>query len=107
MEIAVASQQFVILGRSASVGAEPAPIGTRREVLEALRRLNTMVERNGSDELLYGPGICIQIPPGADPVTQMLISVTEEEIAWHVIRRLVRTLGCRLCDPLTGREYSG
>jgi hypothetical protein len=104
MELDVTAQQFVILGKSQPAAPLP-PIGSRREVLEALRRLNTMPERNGDEEILYGPGICVQIPSGVDPITQMIVSITEEEIAWHVIRRLVRRLGCRLVDPATGREF--
>ena len=100
------TRQFVILSREHTQGTELRPIGARADILAGLGCRNTMAEREG-DDLLYGPGITIELPPGADPVNQMLISVTEEEIAWLVITRLVRELNWKLLDPSTGREYCG
>lgn len=65
---------------------------------------NTAPDREGGDTL-YGPGIRIELPPG-EPVTQMLLSVTEEEIAWQVIMKMARTLAWRLYDPVSGRELN-
>ena len=39
-----------------------------------------------------------------NPVTQMLMTVVEEEIAWQVIMRLAKDLDWKLRDPATGRE---
>ncbi|MHC4989759.1 MAG: hypothetical protein ACYTGC_02165 [Planctomycetota bacterium] len=77
-------------------------IGRREEIVEALAPFNTMPECEGGDEL-YGPGICIQLPPGSEPITQMLMTITEDEIAWQVIARLVKELPWKLMDPQTGR----
>ncbi len=98
----MSSNQFVILARGSGNG-QLAAIGSRREIIDRLACRNTMADREGGD-VLYGPGITIQLPPSVDPITQMLMSINEEEIAWQVIRRLVRELDWKLLDPETGRE---
>lgn len=95
---------YIILARTQAPGAEPAVIGTRREILDKLARLNTMPEREGEEDVLYGPGICIELPPDNGPVRQMTMTVNEEEIAWQVVSRLIKELPCRLLDPESGRE---
>ena len=97
-------QQFVILGKNSTDGSELPTIGTRDEILEKLELLNTRPQRDGED-VLYGPGISIELPPG-NAVTQALLTVTEEEIAWLVIQRLIAALDCKLLDPATGRELN-
>lgn len=80
-----------------------APIGTRREILSVLRLLNTAPQAAGED-VLYGPGIEIELPPGLDPVTQMLLKLTDEDVGWDVIRAIAHRTHWRLLDPLSGRE---
>jgi len=80
-----------------------APIGSRREVLTQLSHYNTAPDGTDNDSL-YGPGIRIELPPGQDPVTQMLLTVVEEEIAWLVIMRLMKAFGWKIVDMNTGRE---
>ena len=65
--------------------------------------MNTRPEREGED-VLWGPGIRIDLSPGQDPVTQMLLSLVEEEIAWLVIMRLARECQWKLLDMETGQE---
>jgi hypothetical protein len=79
------------------------PIGTRREILGILRVLNTAPQANGED-VLYGPGIEVELPPGLDPVTQMLLKLTDEDVGWDVIRAIAHRTHSRLLDPLSGRE---
>jgi hypothetical protein len=98
----VSSQQLVILSREDSPAEGLAPIGTRQEIVGRLESLNTAPATDGED-ILYGPGIMIELPPG-EPVTQMLMTIVEEEIAWQVIMRLARDLQWKLLDPATGRE---
>jgi hypothetical protein len=83
-----------------------ANIGSRAEILRDLGRFNTMPDVEDGD-VLYGPGIRIELTPGQDPVTQMLLSIVEEEIAWLVIMRLAKTFRWKILDPMTGRELSG
>ena len=97
------NQTFVIQSPdSSSKGL--APIGSRKEIVDQLSRLNTAPERDGEDAL-FGPGIRIDLTPGRDPVEQMLLTVTEEEIAFLVIMRIARICGWRIIDPETGQEF--
>jgi hypothetical protein len=100
------SKQFVILSEAQCDGEPLPPIGAREEIVRRLSTLNTMPEREGED-VLYGPGISIELPPGVDPINQMLMTIVEEEIAWQVIARLVRELGWKVLDPMTGRVLGG
>ena len=98
------SQQLVILARAESMDDGLPPLGSRDEILERLAGLNTAPAQAGED-ILYGPGIRIELPPG-DPVSQMLMTVVEEEIAWQVIMRLAKDMQWKLRDMATGREWS-
>ena len=82
-----------------------APIGTRQEILQTLANYNTAPE-DGEECVLYGPGIEIEMPPDQDPVNQMLMSISEEEIAWLVVMRLAKELNWRILDPESGRELN-
>ena len=92
------AQQFVILAHDSSDS-----LGSRKDVLDQLAGLNTMPEKDGEDTV-YGPGIRIDLSPEQDPVTQMLLSIVEEEIAWLVIMRLARECHWKLLDMDTGQE---
>lgn len=96
------SKQFVILSEEQRDGEALPPIGSRRDIVASLARYNTAPESEG-DDVLYGPGISIELPPGIDPVNQMLMTIVEEEIAWQVIARLVKNLHWKVLDPMTGR----
>ncbi|MEM7229332.1 MAG: hypothetical protein AAF432_11020 [Planctomycetota bacterium] len=95
-------QQFVILSpETASQGM--ASLGTREQLLRDLARFNCAPESEGKDTL-WGPGITIELPPGQTDISQMLLTLTEEEISWLTIVRLAKTFGWKLLDPATGRE---
>ncbi len=81
-----------------------ASLGTARDIVGRLSVFNTGPDHDGGD-VLYGPGIRIELPP-EDPVQQMLLTITEEEIAWQVIMRLAKLLEWRIIDPATGRELN-
>ena len=98
----MSGQQYVILSPDGGSDGALAPLGTSSEIVERLSHYNTMPERPG-EPVLHGPGIRIEMPPG-DPVTQMLLTVVEEEIAWLVIMRLAKAMGWKLFDPTSGRE---
>jgi hypothetical protein len=46
------------------------------------------------------------LPPEQDPVLQMLLTVSDEDIAWSVILRLAREMQWKILDPSNGRELS-
>lgn len=98
------TQQFVVMSRKKHASGELSPLGARADIVEQLSRLNTGPERDGEDAL-YGPGIRLDLPPDQDPVTQMLLTVTEEEIAWLVIMRIARVCRWTVLDMETGQEF--
>jgi len=102
----VPSQQFVILSREMAGDNGMAPLGSRRDIIDQLGRFNTAPQRSGEDESLYGPGIVISLPPMIDPVPQMLVSITEEEIGWQVVLRLAKHFQWKIVDTTSGRELN-
>lgn len=84
----------------------PAPnLGARKALEERLSRLNTGTDRSGGD-LLFGPGIELQLPPEQDPVTQMILTVSDEDIGWLVVERLGRELHWKFVDLNSGDELA-
>ena len=101
------SRQFVILsGEEAEEAGSMPAIGPRAEIFEKLARANTSPESSAAEDVLYGPGIRVELTPNQDPVSQMLVTVTEEEIGWQVLTRLINHFQWKLLDPDTGRELS-
>lgn len=100
------ASQYVILSRQPSSSNGMAPIGTRAQLVRDLARYNTSPERAGED-VLYGPGIRLELPPGQDVVSQILMTIMEEEIAWLVIMRLAKAFDWKIVDMASGRELNG
>lgn len=92
-------RQLVILPRDGA-----ADLGSRRAITERLATMNTMAETPG-EEVLWGPGVILQLPPDRDPVDQILVLVVEEEISHHLIRRLLREFPWRMVDLESGQEF--
>jgi len=82
---------------------ERKSLGTREYILSSLASYNTMPEKEG-DDMLWGPGIRIELPPTEGDVQQMLLHIVEEEIAWFPIVRLARQFNWSVTDIETGRE---
>ncbi|MDX2115561.1 MAG: hypothetical protein SFZ24_08065 [Planctomycetota bacterium] len=88
------------------------PLGTLRQVQATLSEFNTSADGSNSPEtfgVLYGPGFLVQLPMvgPADPVSQVIVSLHEEDIAWPVLVRICRTLGWKMMDPQSGRTFGG
>ena len=97
------TRQFVIMAREGATRNGPVPpLGARRQILADLYQCNTGPEREG-DDVLYGPGFRLELTPGQDPVTQMLLTITEDEIGWLALMRVAKKLQWRILDPNTGR----
>lgn len=79
------------------------PIASRKDLLAGLFDCNTGPERQ-DDDILYGPGIRLELTPGQDPITQMLLTLTEDTIGWQVLTKLLKQFDWKLLDPDTGRE---
>ncbi len=98
-------RQLVVLSAAPADDRGLSAIGSRKEVEERLARLNTSADGSG-DETLYGPGVEFQLAPDQDPVVQMLMMVSDEDIAWQVIERMGRTLQWKFVDINTGSELA-
>ena len=105
VDSALSGRQFVILSGAEAGGDGMPPVGARHEILDNLAGCNTAPDGD-VDDVLFGPGIRIELAPGQDPVTQMLVTINEEEIGWLVLVRLIRKFGWKLLDPDTGRELN-
>jgi len=81
----------------------PQILGSRQEVIGQLSTLNTGPEKP-DDDVLWGPGLRLELTPGQNPVTQMLLTIVEEEIAWLSVMRLARVCRWRVIDLETGQE---
>ena len=91
-------KHFAIL--PSSEGADN--LGSRCDLIAQLASLNTGPEREGED-VLWGPGIRLELTPGQDPVRQMMLTLVEEDIAMLVVMRLVRVCQWQLVDLETGQ----
>ena len=93
------------MAKSNDPGEGMPPLGTREELIRELATNNVAPEVPDGD-VLYGPGIRLEFPPGIDPVNQILLSIMEDEIAWQVIVRLAKKFRWRILDTATGRDFS-
>ncbi len=94
---------LVVLPSTSPSDRGPATLGPRAAILKNLRSMNTQPECDGGD-ILYGPGIEFQLAPNQDPVVQMILVVSDEDIGWLVIERIGRTLKWKFVDINTGDE---
>lgn len=87
--------------------AEPVPLGKVEDIVQSLAPYNTAPEdpdeRNVS--VLYGPGVIIQLPMAEGPITQLLVSIDDDTIAWSVLPRICQALDLKMVDPETGRSF--
>lgn len=86
------------------------PMGTAKEVKEFLARYNTAVDgapRSASlgTEVLHGPGLIIELPTNQDEVSQALVTVLDDDIAWPVLSRVCKAAGWKMMDVETGRVF--
>lgn len=101
----MAKRQLVLAGPADADADEQPTLGTRREVLASLSKFNTAPDVP-EGELLYGPGLTMQIPPGAEEISQLLVAVIEEDMAWSVLTRICRATHWQLLDLDSGRSLS-
>jgi len=97
------SKHYVIQARVEEDSTERKSLGTREYILSSLASYNTMPEKEG-DDMLWGPGIRIELPPTEGDVQQMLLHFVEETLAWNVMLRLARQFNWSVTDIETGRE---
>ena len=100
----MARKRYVIQHAIPSPDGSLTPMGTRAELVSGLATCNTGPDRTGGD-VLYGPGIELVIAPGEDPVRQMEMAVTDDDIAWTIIHRMKKQFGWKFIDPESGRTF--
>lgn len=86
------------------------PMGTIGEVKEVLARYNTAPDGSSRSaslgtEVLHGPGLIVELPTNQDEVTQALVTVIDDDIAWPVLSRLCKAAGWKMMDVETGRVF--
>ena len=96
--------------KSSSTGGEMKPLGTRPEIKDALARFNTSPDgapraASAGTEIYHGPGLVVEIPTGTETVTQAMVTMTEDEIAFPVLRRLCAAQKWKIVDLETGRSF--
>lgn len=113
LAVAKKSRQIVLVKPEAD--AEPGTIGQMQPMgkfqklsgeLEAFNTAGDGVKGAAlGTERLYGPGFTMQMPASSADVTQILVSVTEQDTAWPVLSRICRTMGWRMQDMETGAVF--
>ncbi|MBL1218277.1 MAG: hypothetical protein D8M59_12370 [Planctomycetes bacterium] len=81
------------------------PLGQRSDVYQALAEYNTSPEVDNG-EVMFGPGLTIQMPMTGPEVTQLLVSIGDEGMGWPVVERIARGCDWTLMDPDSGRVFS-
>jgi len=102
------NRQLVLIPAPNDDNADPGSLGAKSAFLQTLARYN--IAPDGSPEnvgVAFGPGFRVELPfvDDKDPVSQALITVTEEDNAWTVLSRLCRQCNWRLLDPESGRSF--
>lgn len=85
------------------------PLGTVDDVISRFARYNTApdgapAKRPGS-QVLYGPGMVVDVPTFGKEVTQAMVSVSDDDIAIPVLFELCRANGWRMVDLESGQAF--
>ena len=95
--------EFAILSRTPSQDGVLPALGSRAEIVDGLAHCNTAPEAPGED-LLYGPGLEILLPPGEDPIRQMILRISDDDIGYIVMLRMAKEFRWKVRDLESGRE---
>jgi len=103
-------RQVVLIGPETK-GGGAAPLGPIKELRATLANFNTGTDgappSNTGTELLYGPGMVIEVPTSQAIVNQAIANLSDEELAWPVLTRLCKALNWKMMDIETGRVFGG
>lgn len=86
----------------------PGPLGTFKEVRDALARFNTAPDGSKASmglHRLHAPGFVVEIPTAVEEIQQAMVTMNEEEIAWPVLQRICRELKWKMVDLESGRSF--
>ena len=86
-------------------------LGTPKEFRSTLADFNTGPDGGPpgtmGTEFFHGPGISVELATGQDLVTQAIVSISDEDIAWPVLGRLCKRTGWKMMDMESGRIFGG
>ena len=98
-------RQLVLMGPA--VKGSAAPLDKLADVRAILARHNTSPDggptKDSTIAALHGPGLLVELPTSSDPVNQGIITLSDEDTAWPVLMRLMKSQGWRLMDIETGQ----
>jgi len=102
-------RQYVLMTAQTTPGGGLSALGSAGAVKEILANFNTAPDggptKSLGTEMLHGPGMVMDIPTSTESVTQVMVSVTDEEIAWPVLSRLCKVRNWKLVDLESGRTF--
>jgi hypothetical protein len=86
------------------------PMGDVSSVRRALADFNTAPDGappkpNAMTEILYGPGMIVEIPLNQEEVVQCMVSINDVDTALPVLLRLSKQLKWMMLDIESGRSY--
>lgn len=107
------SKQLILI--KPEPGAEPGTVGRMQPMGKVAAIAAQLVSYNTSGdgskgsalgtERLFGPGFTMQLPTTTDSVTQIMVSVSEQDTAWPVLSKICRAMGWRMQDMETGAVF--
>jgi len=102
-------RQIVLL--SPKDGGGMNALGTPAELRAKFANFNTGPDGGPNTsmgtEFFHGPGIAVELPSGQDVITQAIVSISDEDIAWPVLGRLCKSTGWKMMDMESGRVFGG
>lgn len=86
-----------------------ASMGSEGEFIATLAPFNTAPDgspvRTSGTQILHGPGIAVEYADNQDQITQALLTVIDQDVAWPVLVRLCRSLGWKMQDMESGQVF--
>jgi len=105
------SRQLVLMKGSGTPGKSGGPLGSPQQVREAFASFNTAPDGGPSPssglELLHGPGMTVELAASGEKseIQQVMITVTDDDIAWPVLSRACRMNQWTLVDLESGQAF--
>lgn len=100
----------VVLMKAGGRPGNLSPLGSPKDVASTLAEFNTAPDgsRAGGASgmtVLHGPGMVVEYPTGLDEISQAMVTLTDDSIAWPVLMRLCKKLGWCMQDMESGRTF--
>ena len=104
------AKRQVVLMRAGGRPGNVSPLGTPKDVAAILAEFNTAPDGSGAGGasgmvVLHGPGMVVEYPVGLEEISQAMVTLTDDSIAWPVLMRLGKKLGWCMQDMESGRTF--